>query len=131
MKEYIVNVTNIIPTNRMMENKDFNIALVKSNKNTPNIGKISNMIKDLFIIGCPIARGMVQKDLETKNNMQIKYYKSNNSIPEFSFNLHPQRFKMNKNMVFNNNLLNKLLQNVEFKKMDNNDPRLLIFVEYT
>jgi hypothetical protein len=127
MKEYIVNVTNIIPTNKMMENKDFNIALVKSNKNTPNIGKISNMIKDLFIIGCPIARGMVQKDLETKNNMQIKYYKSNNGIPEFSFNLNG----MNKNMVFNNNLLNKLLQTVEFKKVDNNDPRLLIFVEYT
>jgi len=127
MKEYIINVMNVIPTNKMIENDGFNIALVKSNNNTPPIGKISNMIKDLFIIGCPIARGMVQKDLETKNNIQIKYYKSNNSIPEFSFNLNG----MNKNMVFNNNLLTKLRQNVEFKKVDNNDPRLLIFVEYT
>jgi hypothetical protein len=127
MKEYIVNVTNVTPTNKMIENDGFNIALVKSNNNTPHIGKISNMIKDLFIIGCPIARGMIQKDLETKNNMQIKYYKSNNSIPEFSFNLNG----MNKNMVLNNNLLTKLRQNVEFKKVDNNEPQLLIFVEST
>jgi hypothetical protein len=127
MKEYIINVMNVIPTNKMIENDGFNIALVKSNNNTPPIGKISNMIKDLFIIGCPIARGMVQKDLETKNNIQIKYYKSNNSIPEFSFNLNG----MNKNMVLNNNLLTKLRQNVEFKKVDNNEPQLLIFVEST
>jgi hypothetical protein len=127
MKEYIVNVMNVTPTNKMIENTGFHIALVKSNKNSPYIGKISNMIKDLFIIGCPIARGMLQKDLETNNNIQIKYYKSNNSIPEFSFNLNG----MNKNMVFNTKLLTKLRQTVEFKKIDNNDPQLLIFVEST
>ena len=127
MKEYIVNVMNVTLTNNMIENTGFNIALVKSNNNAPHIGTINNMIKDLFIIGCPIARGMVQKDLETKNNIQIKYYKSNNSIPEFSFNLNG----MNKKMVFNNKLLTKLRQTVEFKKVDNNDPQLLIFVEST
>jgi hypothetical protein len=127
MKEYIVNVTNVTPTNKMIDNTGFNIALVKSTKNAPHIGKISNMIKDLFIIGCPIARGMVQKELETKNNIQIKYYKSNNGIPEFKFNLNGT----NKNMVFNNNLLNKLQQTIEFKKVNNNDQQLLIFVEST
>jgi len=124
MKEYIINVMNVTSTNKMIETNNFNIALVKSNKNSPYIGKISNMIKDLFIIGCPIARGMLQRDLETNNNIQIKYYKSNNSIPEFSFKLNG----MNKNMVFNNILLTKLRQTVEFK-IDN--PRLLIFVEST
>jgi len=115
------------PTNMMMQNKNFNIAIIKSNNGLPYLGKISNMIKDLFIIGCPIARGMLQKELETNNNIQIKYYKSNNSIPEFNFNLNG----MNKKMVFNNNLLNKLQQAIKFKKVDNNDPQLLIFIEST
>ena len=127
MKEYIINVSNMTPTNMMMQNKNFNIAIIKSNNGLPYLGKISNMIKDLFIIGCPIARGMLQKELETNNNIQIKYYKSNNSIPEFNFNLNG----MNKKMVFNNNLLNKLQQAIKFKKVDNNDPQLLIFIEST
>jgi hypothetical protein len=78
------------------------------------------MMKNLFIIGCPIARNMLQKDLETNNNIMIKYYKLNENIPEFNFNLKD----INKEMIFNNNLLDKL----KFKTQ-NNKNRLLIFVE--
>ena len=142
----MINVNNMKATNIMMQNKNFNIAIIKSNKDSSYIGKISNMIKDLFIIGCPIARGMLQKDLETNNNIQVKYYKSNNSIPEFNFNLKG----MNKKIVFNNKfsekLLNKLQQAIKFKtdepyltksdKLDSkitslNEPTLLIFIEST
>ena len=125
MKEHRVNIQNLKLNDKSFSlGEDLNVAIIstndKSQLSNESYKDIINKTKFLFIIGCPIARGTVQKELESTNNIKIKYYKSNEMIPEFTFILAGE----NKNMVFNKILLNKL----KFKKI-NDKSQLLIFLD--